>query len=270
MPIRLTPAVKFLLIALFACFLIQQTGDQFFGTQLGAWFALVPDAVFGRGQPFPMIWQLVTYSFLHGDVTHLFLNLMVVAFMGGELEAQWGTKRFFSFWFFCVLFSAFCYLAIQPFAAAGAGAPMVGASGAIYGMLMAYGILFGERTLLFMMLFPMKAKHFVWVLAGIEFMTSIYSGRSGVASVAHLGGMAAGFGYLWGLTKWRQWVMYKSSAGARRGEREQDLRKERVKKAGQHLKLVINRAESQGALGPEDPSGTDDDPNQKNSPKTWH
>lgn len=261
MQFRLTPAVKFLLASIFGCFLVQQTADQFFGTQLGSWFALTPGSVFAQGR----VWQLVTYSFLHGDVAHLFLNLMVVAFMGGELEQSWGTRRFLRFWFFCVLFAACCYLVIAPFASASAQIPMVGASGGIYGMLMAYGILFGERTLLFMMLFPMKAKHFVWILAGIEFMTSVYSGRSGVASIAHLGGMAAGFGYLLGLVKFRQW---RAAAAGRKGARELEQRRDRVKKAGQHLKLVINEAQSKGALGPED---SDDDPDEKNrSPKTWH
>lgn len=259
MQLSLTPAVKKLLIALFACFLIQQTADQFFGMNIGGWLALSSSGVLGHG----MIWQLVTYSFLHGDVTHLFLNLLVVAFMGGELEALWGTRQFLGFWFFCVVFAGLCYLAISPFAAPGAGAPMVGASGAIYGMLMAYGILFAERQLLFMMIFPMKAKHFVWILAGIEFMTSIYSGRSGIASIAHLGGMAAGFGYLLGRVKLRR--LREASAG-RRGEKELNQRRERVKRAGQHLKLVINEAQAKGALAPD----ADDGDEKNTDPKTWH
>jgi membrane associated rhomboid family serine protease len=189
----------------------------------------------------------------------------MLAFIGPELEIAFGKKKLIFFFFTCTTTAGIIYLGIQIWGrgAEGLGMPLVGASAGIYGILLAYGLLYRERVLLFMMLFPMKAKYFIWILAGIEFMTSIYSGRSGVASVAHLGGMAAGFGFLVGLVKWRR---FKEGAAGRRGQREDLQRRERVKRAGQHLKLVINQAESKGALGP-----SDDDADEKNSdPKTWH
>lgn len=233
MPFRLTPAVKGLLIACFAGFLIQQTADQFMGGNLLHWLGLVPSSFLGQFR----FWQIITYSFLHGDVFHLFLNMLMLVFIGVELERAWGVAKFLRFYFFCTVTAGVFYLLLQLVVWSG-NSPMVGASGGIYGLLMAYGILFGERVLLFMLLFPMKAKHFVWVLAGVEFMATIYSGRAGLSSAAHLAGMAAGFGYLWGKAMYRV-------AQRRRQEGRLERSKKR-RKASQHLKLVIDNEEEQG------------------------
>jgi membrane associated rhomboid family serine protease len=256
MPIRLTPAVKALLIASFAFFVIQHTADQFFGMHLLSVFALVPSSVVNDH----WFWQLFTYPFLHGDVMHLFLNLMMLAFMGGELEAAWGTPRFLRFFFFCSTLAGLLYLFLQIFARSGQGLhlPMVGGSGAIYGLLMAYGLIFGERVLLFMMLFPMKAKYFVWILAGIELMTTVFSGSGGLASAAHLGGMAAGFGYLWGRATYSVWKKRQVSSGGQIKGGSAAPKKKRIQP--QHLKLVINN-KNQVEL-----ESTEDD----NDPPTFH
>jgi membrane associated rhomboid family serine protease len=124
---------------------------------------------------------------------------------------------------------------------------MVGASGAIYGCLMAYGLLFGERVLLFMMLFPMKAKHFIWVLAGVEFLSTVFSGRGGLSSAAHIGGMLAGVGYLW---------FTRNRAGSRPKARAPAAgRKFALPSKKKHLKLIVDND-----------SDDDRDPNDK----TWH
>jgi membrane associated rhomboid family serine protease len=109
-------------------------------------------------------------------------------------------------------------------------------------LLAAYGILFSDRSLLFMMVFPLKAKHFVWVLAGIEFMTLVFSPGGGLSSVAHLTGMGAGVGYLWIATK----VALR-------------LRENPKKRKG-NLKLVVN---NQDEKSPEPPPARKDN-------KTWH
>jgi membrane associated rhomboid family serine protease len=234
MPIRLTPAVKALLIACFAGFVIQHTADQFFGTHLLSIFGLVPSAFILNFH----IWQIVTYVFLHGDVMHLFLNLMMIAFIGGELEGAWGTKRFVRFFFFCTTMGGLLYLFLQIFLWKGDAlhVPMVGASGGIYGLLMAYGLIFGERVLLFMLLFPMKAKYFVWILAGVELMSTVFSGGNKLSGIAHLGGMAAGFGYLWGRATYAVWKRRRLEAPA--GRFSKPAKKKKIQP--QHLKLVIN------------------------------
>jgi membrane associated rhomboid family serine protease len=256
MPIRLTPAVKALLIACFAFFVIQHSADQFFGTNLLGAFALTPIA-FINGHLF---WQIFTYAFLHADVMHLFLNLMMLAFIGGELEATWGTKRFLRFYFFCSVTAGLFYLFLAMFAFHGEALhlPMVGASGAIYGLLMAYGLIFGERVLLFMMLFPMKAKHFVWILAAVELMSTVFSGSSGLAGIAHLGGMAAGFGYLWGRATFAVWKRQRAE-GANSPKAK---KKRRIQP--KHLKLVINnqnKVEFETTESEEDP---------EDKPPTFH
>jgi membrane associated rhomboid family serine protease len=252
MPIRLTKAVKILLIACFATFIVQQTGDQFLGANFTSWFGLSPSGFVLQHR----FWQLFTYAFLHGDIMHLFLNLMMLAFIGSDLEATWGIAKFLRYYFFCSFSAGIIYLILQLVVWGGEGlhAPMIGASGAIYGLLMAYGLLFGERVMLFMMLFPMKAKHFVWILAGIEFMSTVFSGRGGLASAAHVGGMAAGFVYLWA---WASLSVLRKRRALKQASKP--ARKSRAKKAGanQHLKLVINNEKS-------------DDDDDVDSPHTWH
>lgn len=253
MPIRITPAIKGLAIACFAGFLIQHTADQFFGANLLSWLGLIPSAVILDHR----IWQLITYAFLHGDVMHLFLNLLMLVFIGGELEALWGTSRFLRFYFFCSICAGVTYLFIQAliWKESGLQVPMVGASGAIYGLLMAYGLIFGERVLLFMMLFPMKAKHFVWILGGLEFFTSVFSGRGGLASAAHLAGMVAGFGYLWvraGVQVYKKRKKEGSSRSKGKGQ----------KRRTGHLKLIINNQRDLDAHLNQDDADED--------PKTWH
>jgi membrane associated rhomboid family serine protease len=249
-PIRLTPAVKWLLIASFAMFLIQQTVDQFFGGNLLGVFALVPGSVIYHFH----IWQLFTYSFIHSDVLHVFFNLMMLAFIGTDLEATWGTARFLKFYFFCTTFAGLTYLFLAVVVHGNMGAPMVGASGGIYGLLMAYGLIYGERLMLFMMLFPLKAKNFVWILAAAEFFSTLFAGRSGLSSLAHLGGMAAGYGYLWGRATWI--VMSRQrQEGASTSRRTKRLK-------SSHLKLIKGEPE----ITPPDDGGDDG----RQNPKTWH
>ncbi len=247
MPIRVTTTIKALAIIYFAVFLIVQTSDQFFGTDLTGILALVPARVVGH----LWFWQLFTYSFLHADVLHLFLNLLMLVFVGSDLSSIWGRWAFIRYYVFCCFASGLLYLCLQVFLAGGLEIPMVGASGGIYGLLIAFGLVFSERQMAFMMMFPMRAKHFIWVLAVIEFMVMIYSpGSSRFSAVAHLGGMMAGFLYLWGLAVLR--------VRARNIKARIDSGK--TKQKG-HLKLVVNR---------DDRKSYDDDDEAGGGPKTWH
>ena len=263
--IRLTPMVKILAIACIAGFLLQQTADRFMGGNLLGWFALVPMDVVGRFR----IWQVATYSFLHGDIGHLVLNLLMLVFIGGEIEAVWGAARFLKFYFSCVVFAGMFYLALQLFTSGGGlHSPMVGASGGIYGLLMAYGLLFGDRVLLFMMLFPMKAKHFVWVLAAVEFFSTLFSGTGGggVASAAHLGGMVAGFAYLW---FWAAWRVSKRKRGESAAQADVRARTERVKQAA-HLRLVKGDTSPEGGETRDRKPGPGGGGKKGDDGPTWH
>jgi membrane associated rhomboid family serine protease len=237
MQIKISDTLKKLLLVYVAVFVLQHGLDQFAGANTKAWLALIPVYVLqGR------IWEIFTYSFLHADVAHLILNLLVLAFVGSDLEAIWGRKKFLTFYFYCTTMAGLFYLLVQllMWNPAYLSLPMVGASGGIYGLLLAYGLLFPDREMMFMMLFPMKAKQFVWVLAGIEFLQALFSGQGGLGAFAHLSGMGAGFIYLW--------LQAKGMQVRKKNQNEQR------KKSSSHLRLVKN-----------DPKDDDEKP-----PRTWH
>ena len=150
------------------------------------WFALWPlDS--GRFMP----WQVLSYAFLHGGVGHLFFNMLGLWMFGSELERLWGQKRYINFLLAGALAAAASQIVFT--LVTGSMAPTVGASGALYALLLAFGMLFPNRTI--MPLFPpipMKAKTFVLIFGGLELLLGL-SGASGVAHFAHLGGMLGGW-----------------------------------------------------------------------------
>jgi membrane associated rhomboid family serine protease len=178
----LPPVTKALMLICTALFCV----DFLNVVDLRTWFALWP---VGSGNFFP--WQVLTYSVLHGDTLHLFFNMLGLWMFGAELERLWGQPRFIKFLLASVLAAAVTQLVIT--AATGSMVPTVGASGALYGLLLAFGMLFPNRTI--MPLFPpipMKARTFVMVFGAIELVMGLW-GPTGVAHFAHLGGMLGGF-----------------------------------------------------------------------------
>lgn len=223
-----TPVVRAVLIASGAIFLLQLTLEQFAGFSLANIFGFVPARLL-QG----WIWQPFTYSFLHADIFHVLFNLLVIWTVGGELEQLWGMKTFAAFYFVCALGAALTHGVFSLFSVGpGAWAPVIGSSGVVYGMLLAYGILFGERTMYFFMLFPMQARYFVLLLGGVELVSSVFSGRDGISHLAHLGGMATGFAFLASMAAWRQRQKFRAAQDYVSAER-----KKRLKKAN-HLRLV--------------------------------
>jgi membrane associated rhomboid family serine protease len=185
-------AVKWLLISNIAIFVI-----YFFAANSGYWriflpFFLDPDAVIGN----LAIWQLVTYMFLHdpGGFSHILFNMLALWMFGVELEHTWGTERFLKYYFLCGIGAALCVV-IADILTGGAGRT-IGASGAIYGLLGAFGYLFPDRQILFSFLFPIKAKYFVMIIGAIAFMSSLAAPGGPVSHIAHLGGLVIGISYL--------------------------------------------------------------------------
>ena len=136
-------------------------------------------------------WQVVSYGFLHGSLMHLFFNMFGLWMFGSELERLWGRNRYAQFLFASLLAAALAQLLVTWLS--GSNVPTVGASGALFGLLLAFGMLFPNRTI--MPLFPpipMKARTFVIFFGVIELLFGL-SGSSGVAHFAHLGGMLGGF-----------------------------------------------------------------------------
>ncbi len=195
-----TKAVKWLVIinagVLLLTTLMGALNEDIFAA-FRAIFALTPYLVV-RG----WIWQLVSYSFLHQGILHLLFNMLGLWMFGSQFEQDWRTKRFLEFYFFCVIGAALTTIAVSYTGIGGVSPtiPTIGASGGVFGILMAFGMIYGEREImLFPIPFSIKAKYFV---AGIAFITlieaiSASSGRgSAVAYSAHLGGLLFGFLYV--------------------------------------------------------------------------
>jgi len=160
-------------------------------------FALWPlNSAYADFQP----WQLVTYGFLHGNLTHIFFNMLMLWMFGRELEIIMGAKRFLIYYMTCVIGAGIVQLIVATMD--GSGYPTVGASGGVFGIFLAFGMAFPNRMILLLIPpIPMKAKYLVVLAGGMELFFGISGARPGVASFAHLGGML--FGFLL-LLYWRQ------------------------------------------------------------------
>jgi len=144
----------------------------------------------GSGNFYP--WQLFSYMFLHGSFTHLALNMLIFWMFGSQFEVIWGPKKFLIYYFLCGLGGAVAHLLISPLL--GGSAPLLGASGAIYGFLIAYGLLFPDQLVFVFFLIPMKAKYAIGIFVALEFMS--VGAADNIGHLAHLGGAVAGLIYL--------------------------------------------------------------------------
>jgi len=152
------------------------------------YFGLVPILVWKKY----FLWQLVTYMFLHGGFFHILFNLLAFWMFGGELENYWGSKKFLFYFLFCGIGAGICTVVVTPYQFI----PVIGASGAIYGILLAFGWLFPNRLIYVYFLFPIPAKYFVIIFGLIEFFSSIGGAGGGVSHLTHLGGLLFGLLYM--------------------------------------------------------------------------
>ncbi len=182
--------VKWLLISNTAVFLLTYLAHQGGFGEFFNLFALVPRAVVFHFA----IWQLATYLFLHGGVEHLLFNMLALWMFGATLEKDWGTRRFLKYYFLCGIGAGVCDVAVNALLG-NWNTSTIGASGAIYGVLLAFGILYPEAIILFLFIFPIQAKFFVMIVGAIALLGSV-NVNSGVSNVAHLGGMLFGLLYL--------------------------------------------------------------------------
>jgi membrane associated rhomboid family serine protease len=192
-PGPMTPAVKWIIYANIAAF-VASIIFPIITTYLG----LIPEAVIERR----WIWQPATYMFLHEGIGHILFNMLGIWMFGVELERMWGTKFFVRYYAITGVGAALTTIvvALLPFemTAATYGANTIGASGALYGLLLAFAIYYPERPILMFMLFPVPAKYFVMILGAISFLLSTSGGAPKVAHITHLGGMVFGYLYLKG------------------------------------------------------------------------
>jgi membrane associated rhomboid family serine protease len=180
----MAPVTQGLLIANIAVFMLQMSGialDE---------FALWPPGGFGSRFE---AWQIVTYAFLHGGLTHIFFNMLGLYMFGSEIERLFGSRFYAAYYFGSVVSAALCHLAVSSWMG-GPPVPMVGASGGVYGLLLAFGVYFPHRRVL--LLFPpipLPARVFVIAFAAIELVLGVTGTQAGVAHFAHLGGMIGGW-----------------------------------------------------------------------------
>ena len=190
---NLPPVTKALLIANGLVFLLQ----LMLGDAALAQFMLWPPM--GGDDPYAytfLPWQVVTYGFMHGGWAHLLFNMLALAMFGAPLEHVWGQRRYFTYYLVCVVGAAVCQLAVGAWTVSQGGEayPTVGASGGIFGLLLAYGMLFpNQRVMLLIPPIPMKARTLVIVYGAIELLLGITNVMPGVAHFAHLGGMFFGW-----------------------------------------------------------------------------
>lgn len=246
----LTPMVKKLIIASVVIWI----GGQFIldsfleSFSFTTFFSLIPGKIIID----QYVWQPLTYMFLHStsDKLHIVFNMLMLWMIGSELEMLWGSKYFLFYYVMCGLgagvfytLSMLVYAYVYNGTPLGLLTPVVGASGAIFGLLLAYGRLFSDRVMSFMMIFPMPAKYFVLLLGVIQFLFLMGNTPAGgdVAYLAHLAGLLSGFLLL----KWKDWSS------------QRHLSKKKVR----NLRLVVDNGK------PDDPNNPN---NNQKGPKYWN
>jgi membrane associated rhomboid family serine protease len=181
----LPPVTQWLLIANVAIYVLEAS-NMFNAAAFALW---PPGTMESRFEP----WQVVTYSFLHANLAHIFFNMFALYMFGGEIERLFGSRFFALYYAAAVVTAAITHLVVTAWMGS-PPAPMVGASGGIYGLLLAFGVYFPHRRVV--LLFPpipMPARVFVFGFAALELLLGITQTAAGVAHFAHLGGMLGGF-----------------------------------------------------------------------------
>jgi membrane associated rhomboid family serine protease len=197
----ITPGVKLLVLVCAGVFLVQTLIDLFLGPRGTSWVNHFFGLVALGPIPGLRVWQPFTYIFLHGGLFHLLINMLFLWMFGRELELVWGKRRFLNFFFLCGVGAGLIEILIKVVPMAWghtpSDVPTVGASGAIFGILMANAILFPDRRIwLFPLPVTMPMRPYVAVMGAIEFFATLGSGGDSVAHLCHLGGMLIGYIYL--------------------------------------------------------------------------
>jgi len=189
--------IKRIIIACVAIYFLQVVLGAVFPSALGYIFsfgALIPAYVLHG-----FIWQLITYSFLHAGVMHVLINMLMLWMFGAQEEMDWGSKKFLEFYLFCVAGAALTTIAVaySPIRGVSPITPTIGASGGVYGVLMAFGMLYGDREIfMFPLPFMMKAKYMVAIMIFLVIIATFQPSQGGIANFAHLGGLLFGFLYV--------------------------------------------------------------------------
>ncbi|MBN2119429.1 MAG: rhomboid family intramembrane serine protease [Candidatus Omnitrophica bacterium] len=202
-------------------------------------FSLVSKLVSSR----LMLWQFVTYMFLHVGLWHLVVNMLMLWFFGPAIEEYWGRRQFIFYYFFTGIGAGLCSFLVS----FNSSIPVIGASGAIFGILVAYAIMFPETVILLFFIFPMKIRHAVLVLAAINLLGAISSSSGGIAYFAHLGG--GFFGYLYFKNEWirlRLSAFSFSNLKSYRKRKQNENKKAREEDIDKEVDRILDKISKQG------------------------
>jgi membrane associated rhomboid family serine protease len=184
-----TRVVRWLVIANVAVFVLQRlVFDRYLSGEYLRILGLVPAEFLGRGY----LWQLVTYMFLHGSIIHVFFNMLFLWMMGTEIERYWGSREFLKYYLVTGCGAGLVNVLVQP----RSSVPTIGASGAIFGIIIAFALAFPDREILLYFFIRIKAKHFALLVGALELVALLLLPNSGIARFAHLGGLLIGYVYL--------------------------------------------------------------------------
>jgi len=193
------PVIRFLLIANALLFVLQLFAFEPLLVRFALWPLGTPEVVELEGEvvrvPRFHLWQLLSYGFLHGSLLHLFLNLFAMWMLGVHLEHAWGSRLFATYYLVCVAGAGLIQLVVASWGLANDGIyPTIGASGGVFGILLAFGMMFPNQRLVFLLFpVPIRAKYFVIGYGAFELFAGVTGTTAGIAHFAHLGGMLIGF-----------------------------------------------------------------------------
>jgi len=221
--ITIPSGVKFLLIVNVVVFILLELSGQ--KSLLFRTFGLVPSLVWSKFK----IWQLFTYLFIHGGIFHIIFNMFVLWMFGKDLESQWGKMEFLLFYFVCGIGAGL----ITVLFSVNSIVPIVGASGAIYGLLLAYGFTYPNQMVYLYGLVPIKVKYMVLGLGAIAFFASLSAGQSNVSHITHLSGMIIGLIFIYFNINWKViklWYIRMRLKGLSQQPAKQDNEEAQMKK----------------------------------------
>ncbi|MFH0778224.1 MAG: rhomboid family intramembrane serine protease [Candidatus Eisenbacteria bacterium] len=202
------------------------------------YLGLVPAYAVGKG----MVWQFVTYMFLHGGMLHILFNMLILWMFGSELETRWGSVGFLKYYFVTGIGAGItnCVFTYPSYV------PTIGASGAIFGLLLAYGMAFPDRLVYLFFFLPIRAKYVAVILGVLELVFVASPGADGVARFAHLGGLLFGYVYLK-----KERMTYQMSKIWRRSTRQRKLRlirseEERQVREKERIDAILDKINREG------------------------
>ena len=240
--------IKWLLIINIATYLLSQFDLRFFIY----YFGLVRVLAVGR----LYVWQFVTYMFLHGGFFHILFNMFALWMFGRDIETLWGTRRFLTYYFVTGIGAGILSAIISVFFKTWM-IPVIGASGAVFGILLAFGMLFPDRPVFVYFLFPIPARILVILFAAIELIAGFTQTNNGIANFAHVGGMLIGYLYLKGKLNLR-WV--RAGKTSARSKRSFTVVDGSSKSSRQQIDKILDKISSQGidSLTPEERKALED------------